>query len=65
MISKATSAIPIEIIEPKITQVFEIAYSMVEIPPPFCDTCGKFITKNECSNESFRPFSCPFNKDKL
>lgn len=65
IISRSTSAIPIEISEPKIAQVFEVAYSMIEIPPPFCRVCGKFITKNECSNGVVRPFNCPFNKEKL
>ena len=65
IITKSTSAIPIpiEIIEPKLTQVFDVVVSMVEIPPPFCPTCGKFITKNECGDTLFKIMGCPFNRD--
>lgn len=67
IITKSTSVsaipIPIEIIEPKITQVFDIAFSVVEIPPPFCHTCGKIITKNECGDTRFKWMGCPFNRD--
>mgnify|MGYP001285403405 CR=1 FL=1 len=63
IITKSTSAIPVpvEIIEPKLTQVFDVVISMVEIPPPFCPTCGKFITKNECVDTRFKWMGCPFN----
>jgi len=64
IMTKSVSAIPIpiEIIEPKITQVFDVVVSMVEIPPPFCPMCGKFITKNECGDTRFKWMGCPFNK---
>ena len=60
IMTKSASAIPIpiEIIEPKITQVFDVVVSMVEIPPPFCPMCGKFITKNECGDTRFKWLGC-------
>ena len=36
----------------------EIRYSIIEIPPPYCSVCNKFMTNNECNN-MIQSITCP------
>tara|TARA_B100001769_G_C22112458_1_gene602290 strand:- start:2748 stop:3017 length:270 start_codon:yes stop_codon:yes gene_type:complete len=36
------------------------AVSIIEIPPPYCTICNKFMTTNQC-NSVIRPKNCPLH----
>ena len=51
----------VELIEIPKEKFINKVYNIVEIPPPYCSVCNKFLTNFKCNNV-IQPKNCPFNK---
>lgn len=54
------SPIQVEVTEIPKVKFFRIIYNIVEISPPYCVICNKFLTNFTCDN-LIRPKNCPLN----
>ena len=55
------SGVQVELIEIPKEKFINKVYNIVEIPPPYCSVCNKFLTNFKCNNV-IQPKNCPFNK---
>ena len=55
------SGVQVELIEIPKEKYFSKVYNIIEIPPPYCSVCNKFLTNFHCNNV-IQPKNCPFNK---
>ena len=55
------SGVQVELIEIPKEKIINKVYNIVEIPPPYCSVCNKFLTNFKCNNV-IQPKNCPFNK---
>ncbi len=52
--------VSVELIEIPKEKIFRNVYNIVEISPPYCPICNKFLTNFNCNN-LIRPKNCPLN----
>ncbi len=55
------SRVQVELIEILKEKKNSNVYNIIEIPPPYCSVCNKFLTNFNCTNV-IQPKNCPFNK---
>tara|TARA_B100000902_G_scaffold193778_1_gene185145 strand:- start:2920 stop:3135 length:216 start_codon:yes stop_codon:yes gene_type:complete len=53
-------SVEVELFEISKEKIFTTVCNMVEIPPPYCPICNKFLTNLTCNN-LIRPKNCPLN----
>jgi hypothetical protein len=54
------ASVKVELIEIPKEKIFRTIYNIVEISPPYCPICNKFLTDFTCNN-LIRPINCPLN----
>lgn len=53
-------SVHVELIEIPKEKIFRPICNIIEISPPYCPICNKFLTNLNCNN-LIRPINCPLN----